>query len=403
MGTVTAFDASLLLQQNPQIAATQALQAAAAAAAATATRCASPAAAGNGTAALTMAAANATAAACPSSAAGALAQNPAALAQTAGVGVLTAGEAPAELERTATDSQATGQEPMGQAARRLPRAASGGAAGGPDASTGLGAAATPAAESPTQALQHAAHARATRDALQAGADGSSNGNAGAGAAQASSAGNERALSDKLMAALEQARAPQNGRAAEPLLAPLAARQEKARDERGAFSFRAAEPTYAGSSLGVGTPDFSVPGTAAPALAPEQQVAEQVSYWISQNVQNAELTLDGLGQSPVQVSISVQGNEAQIAFRSDEAATRSLLEGAGSHLKDVLQREGLLLTGVSVGSSGSSGASGNGAAGGGERRGRQNVRQGVMAPLQVAGAATAVRARADAGRSVDLFV
>ena len=85
-----------------------------------------------------------------------------------------------------------------------------------------------------------------------------------------------------------------------------------------------------------------------AVGPEMQVAEQVSYWISQDIQNAELTLDGLGKDPVEVSIRMHGNEAQVSFRTDELQTRDLLQGAASHLKELLQSEGLVLSGVSVG-------------------------------------------------------
>ena len=138
-----------------------------------------------------------------------------------------------------------------------------------------------------------------------------------------------------------------------------------------------------------------------AMAPDMQVAEQVSYWVSHNVQNAELSLDGLGQSPVQVSISLQGNEAQISFRTDEAAARDVLQNAAAHLTDMLQREGLVLTGVSVGHSGSGNADGN------ERRARPNVRQTQIAPLQAATLDGGPRMRTAtagaAGRSVDLFV
>jgi flagellar hook-length control protein FliK len=132
-----------------------------------------------------------------------------------------------------------------------------------------------------------------------------------------------------------------------------------------------------------------------------QVAEQVRYWVSQNVQSAELTLDGLGLSPVQVSISMQGNEAHISFRTDEAATREVLQNAGAHLKDLLQGEGLVLTGVSVDSSGA-GQSDRGA-----RRGRPAVRLVTLAPAPAAGTGSAPRLRTanpgGAGRSVDLFV
>jgi flagellar hook-length control protein FliK len=129
-----------------------------------------------------------------------------------------------------------------------------------------------------------------------------------------------------------------------------------------------------------------------------QAAEQVKYWISQDVQNAQLKLDGLGDKPVEVSISVNGNEAHVAFRTDEIQARGLLESAGGHLKDMLAREGLLLAGVSVGTSGSSDAGGN------ERKPRQGVKQGlVSAALPVGSVDVANRARSASGRSLDLFV
>jgi flagellar hook-length control protein FliK len=187
---------------------------------------------------------------------------------------------------------------------------------------------------------------------------------------------------------------------ESVFGPLLTKIEKSATERATYATKSAEPGYSGTTLGVSAPDFSQSGAAAPITAPEMQVAEQVTYWVSHNVQNAELKLDGLGLSPVEVSISVQGKEAQITFRSDEAATRGVLEAAGAHLKDMLQREGMVLTGVSVGTSGS------GESSGAERRARQTARQGVIAPLQVASAATQDanrRANSMAGRSVDLFV
>lgn len=135
---------------------------------------------------------------------------------------------------------------------------------------------------------------------------------------------------------------------------------------------------------------------AGAVSSEMYVAQQVSYWISQDVQNAELTLDGLGQTPVEVSISMSGNEAHIAFRSDEAQTLRVLDGAAAHLKDMLQGQGLVLSGVSVGTSGS------GDAGDSDRRQRQGTRQ-QSATVPVA-AAEARRMPAGAtGRTLDLFV
>jgi flagellar hook-length control protein FliK len=130
---------------------------------------------------------------------------------------------------------------------------------------------------------------------------------------------------------------------------------------------------------------------------ETQAAEQVKYWISQDVQNAELQLDGLGENPVEVSISMQGNEAHVAFRTDELQTHSLLEGAGAQLKDMLLREGVVLAGVSVGTSGTNDGRG------GERRPRQGTKIAQVMPALMAPAEAIRRPGGSSGRSVDLFV
>jgi Flagellar hook-length control protein FliK len=101
--------------------------------------------------------------------------------------------------------------------------------------------------------------------------------------------------------------------------------------------------------GNGATAYAAPAEAATVTA--EAVAEQVTYWVNQELQNAELTLDGAGHDPIEVSISLQGNEANVAFRSDQAATREILEGAVSHLKEMLAHHGLSLAGVSVGNSG----------------------------------------------------
>ncbi len=132
-------------------------------------------------------------------------------------------------------------------------------------------------------------------------------------------------------------------------------------------------------------------------AVESYVAEQVTYWIAQDVQSAELTLDGMGASPVEVSISMQGNEAQVAFRTDELHARDAIERAAEQLKDSLQRQGVLLTGMSVGTSHSGDASGQGG------RSRQEGRQAsVTVPVESL-ADSPVRPKIPQGRALDLFV
>ena len=134
------------------------------------------------------------------------------------------------------------------------------------------------------------------------------------------------------------------------------------------------------------------------------MAEQVSYWIHQKRQAAELTLDGGNGQPVAVSISMNGNEASVAFRSDQAATRDMLNGALPELKTLLQGEGLVLAGVSVGAgngqsdSSSSSRPGSDAASGIRRVGaRASAAQDSDAP------ATVVRRAVSTNRTLDLFV
>jgi flagellar hook-length control protein FliK len=79
----------------------------------------------------------------------------------------------------------------------------------------------------------------------------------------------------------------------------------------------------------------------------EQLMEQVSWYLSQKTQGAQLTLDVPGGLPVSVSIQVQGNEAQIAFRSDQPEARQLLTQSLPHLKDMLGAEGLMLSGATV--------------------------------------------------------
>jgi flagellar hook-length control protein FliK len=138
---------------------------------------------------------------------------------------------------------------------------------------------------------------------------------------------------------------------------------------------------------------------AASVTPEMSVAEQVSYWVSRGTQNAELELDGLGEGPVKVSISLHGQEARVDFRADQIQTRQMLEGSVSHLRELLQREGLVLSGVSIGSSGSEGAAGR------QPQSRQGGRQTSVAlaelPSTVAG--QGARSTSLTGRSVDLFV
>ena len=150
-----------------------------------------------------------------------------------------------------------------------------------------------------------------------------------------------------------------------------------------------------SSAPMGMDGVVATGAAAPM---DTYVAEQVSYWITQDVHNAEMTLDGVGQSPVEVSISMQGNEAQVAFHTDESAARQALENASEQLRDMLQRQGLVLAGVTVGNA-QTGDSGQQQ----PRRSRQEGRQGLVVSDEPVKADQAHRGSRTTGGAVDLFV
>jgi flagellar hook-length control protein FliK len=130
---------------------------------------------------------------------------------------------------------------------------------------------------------------------------------------------------------------------------------------------------------------------------ESAVAEKLNYWIAQGVQNAELELEGLGDEPVAVRISLKGDEAHIGFRTDQPEIRRLLEGASAQLKDLLASEGLLLSQVSVGTSGQDGS------GQQERRPPTGTRTGVIKAPETAPVQGARRPGVSVGAAVDLFV
>ena len=130
---------------------------------------------------------------------------------------------------------------------------------------------------------------------------------------------------------------------------------------------------------------------------ESAVAEKLNYWIAQGVQNAELELDGFGDEPVAVRISLKGDEAHIGFRTDQPEIRRLLEGASAQLKDLLASQGLLLSQVSVGTSGQGGSGQQG------RRPPTGTRTGIINAPETAHVQVARRPGVSVGTAVDLFV
>ncbi len=129
-------------------------------------------------------------------------------------------------------------------------------------------------------------------------------------------------------------------------------------------------------------------------SPEDALADRIGAWVNQKTHSAELTMDA-GGSPVQVRIALSGAEAHVQFRTDQAETRQMLGSAVGDLRDMLQKEGLLLTGVEVGTtSGGQAQAGDARQSGAQARGG---RAGAIAAGRAAASGAAQAAGVAAGR------
>jgi flagellar hook-length control protein FliK len=175
-----------------------------------------------------------------------------------------------------------------------------------------------------------------------------------------------------------------------------------------FAAAGALSTHLTGAAGVDTSSPLAPpaGMPDPALSAETQVAEQVSYWVARGARNAEISVEGLAENPIHITIAMQGQEASVAFRAEQAETRQVLEDAMPHLRELLEREGLTLADVSVGHS-NPGWNGGSEASAQAReeaasRMRLGVRQGQEDP-ETPAQGTARIVPLPAGRTLDLFV
>ena len=271
------------------------------------------------------------------------------------------------------------------------------------------------------ALQRGAADAAPGAAVVGGAEALSARATGVGAKQAAATGEFSALSTTVAASVREVgagpglhRAGEGGGAGPD--APLLAGQE-ALAAAGAPSARNADAGGGESSrqggaagLGDGAADrsFAVDGASgAPGFEElaqanaEEQLAEQVTYWANQATQNAEVTLDRDGQ-PLAVTVALSGNEAHVTFRSDQEHTRDMLDQSMAQLSELLRGEGLVLSGMTVGTSEGQGAM----AGDGQQQrnpsgeGRQQGQVLVSGPTDVS---QRLAGRSTRNSAVDVFV
>ena len=113
---------------------------------------------------------------------------------------------------------------------------------------------------------------------------------------------------------------------------------------------------AGTGVGSGRLLDSAVAQAAASQQAGQAGAEQASaepdmaFWMNARQQKAEVVLDRDGE-PVRVQVTMEGNTAHVMFRSDEQATRAMLDASVAQLRDLLASQGVELAGVQVGAQG----------------------------------------------------
>ncbi len=238
--------------------------------------------------------------------------------------------------------------------------------------------------------------------------------AGVAGAQPAPASAGAQAADMQSAAREGATVALQGAASaqEPASGPLLQALQAALQEQRGSSAAAAEPVArtapegaAGGALAAdlapGAPDAAAPD--ASALAGEDSMAEQVAFWVNQNSQSAEMTLDRDGQ-PMQVRVALSGSEAHVTFRSDQVQTREALDASMSQLRELLQSQGLVLAGVTVGDGAGAGGGAAPQSGqpGGEGRAGARAGRAQVAPAQAVAAGTS-RTPVAGARGLDVFV
>ena len=83
---------------------------------------------------------------------------------------------------------------------------------------------------------------------------------------------------------------------------------------------------------------------------EQEVSEQVAFWVHQKTQNAALSIEHQGK-PIQIQVQLNGQQAHVRFAAGDEEARQWLAQGQDQLRELLQAQGLNLSGVSVGADG----------------------------------------------------
>ncbi|ACY31209.1 flagellar hook-length control protein FliK [Comamonas thiooxydans] len=148
---------------------------------------------------------------------------------------------------------------------------------------------------------------------------------------------------------------------------------------------------------------SLAGQDAAPTEREQEVSEQVAFWVHQKTQNAALSIQHEGKA-IQVQVQLNGQEAHVRFAAGDEQARQLLADGQAQLRELLQAQGLNLSGVSVDAGGADARSGGDSQGDDVQRGQPRVaRVSVNAAELPMSAASARNGARPVQSGVDLFV
>ena len=150
---------------------------------------------------------------------------------------------------------------------------------------------------------------------------------------------------------------------------------------------AAAPSAATVSVPVDSPDFAA------------AFGVQVSVFVKEGVQHAELHLNPAETGPVSIAITLEGSQAHVAFGADLAATRAAIENGLPALASALRDAGFTLAGGGVAEH----SRPNGGQGGDEPWGRPSTgRRGAIEDEAPGAAAVRHAARRIAAGGIDLY-
>lgn len=139
---------------------------------------------------------------------------------------------------------------------------------------------------------------------------------------------------------------------------------KTGEEATAYQDGAVAPAGAGIGAGTGRLlDHAVAQAAASQQASGgdaqgAQADADMTYWMNARQQRAEVVLDRGGE-PVRVQVTLEGQTAHVTFRSNEHATRAMLDASVAQLRDMLAAQGVELAGVQVDTQAGGGQQGGG--------------------------------------------